>query len=61
MENTLKWELKSFDKLVLEPGCCLVRDLGGAEKMQKSNKTTNEKTLTNNNVLVLFTLQNRSH
>ena len=43
MENTFKWELKSFDKLVLEPGCCFVRYLGGAEKMQKSNKTTNEK------------------
>ena len=44
MENTFKGELKSFYELVLEPGCCFVRDLGGAEKMQNSNKTTNEKT-----------------
>ena len=44
MKNTFKWELKSFDELLSEPGCCFVRDLGGAEKVQKSKQTTNGKT-----------------
>ena len=64
MKNTFKWELKSFGELLSEPGCCFVRDLGGAEKMQKK-QTTNEKTTDKQQwysfVFLLLTLQNRSH